>query len=306
MMSCGSVQFATTPAPPCGVGKSRTAAPSRAAEGGPARSIAVAGSDGRRIRVRIAAEREVREQAFRLLAVNYQARGYERPNSRPFRFTPHHVLPDTVTLVAEREGHVVATMSLVPDTGLLGLPMESIYGPEVAAMRAEGRRMAEAISLADRDLTHRDFMRVFGAMIRLSIRYHLHNGGDSWVITVNPRHSNFYRKALGFVPFGGLRAYPNVCDHPAEALLLDMDLLRDNAPKVYREVVDEPLSEAALTPPPYSPDLVRYFAERSTQSDRATMFRLIGDVERIGARPRWRDAGGREAEAFGPYREMLA
>ena len=120
---------------------------------------------GRSIVVGLARERVEFEQAFRLLAVNYQARGYDGPGPRPFRFTPFHVLPDTTTFVAKDVGKVVATLSLVPDTRLLGLPMESIFGPEVEALRREGRRTGEVTGLADRDLSPREFLPVFMAPI---------------------------------------------------------------------------------------------------------------------------------------------
>src|SRR4051812_116170 len=65
-------------------------------------SIEVPGLD-RSIRVKIASELEELEGAFQLLAENYQARGYEKPSTKLFRFTPYHVLPGTVTLVAKHE-----------------------------------------------------------------------------------------------------------------------------------------------------------------------------------------------------------
>src|SRR4051812_29207987 len=47
----------------------------------------------RKIRVKIASCREEFESAFRLLATNYRACGYEQESKGFFRFTPYHVLP---------------------------------------------------------------------------------------------------------------------------------------------------------------------------------------------------------------------
>src|SRR5689334_1568882 len=82
--------------------------------GGDPRWVVIAGV-GRQIRVKIASEREELEQAFRLLADRYKARGYESSDAGEFRFTPYHALRGTVTLVAKDGDRVVATLSLVPD-----------------------------------------------------------------------------------------------------------------------------------------------------------------------------------------------
>jgi hypothetical protein len=142
---------------------------------GPA-SIEVPGIT-REIRVKIASEREELEDAFRLLATNYRACGYENQSTGLFRFTAYNVLPSTVTLVAKHEDRVVATLSVVADTGLCGLPMESIYRAEIDGLRREGRRLAEATSLADQDLGIHEFVRVFKTLIKVGMQYHVRRGG---------------------------------------------------------------------------------------------------------------------------------
>jgi hypothetical protein len=219
----------------------------------------------RDIRVKIATRRSEFEQAYELLAANYRARGYEAPGDKPFRFTPHHALPGTVTIVALDGDRVVATVTLVPDTPLLSLPMETIYGPEVARLRAAKHRLAEWISLADTDLSIREFVQVFKSLIRVGFQYHRDRGGDCWIITVNPRHSNFYQKVLGFVPMGPQRDYPTVQNHPAEAYRVTSKIMADNAPRMHDEVFGEDLPEAVLNAADWSEEHVRYFAARSSQ-----------------------------------------
>jgi hypothetical protein len=233
----------------------------------------------RDIQVKIATEHEEFEEAFELLAANYRARGYEAPSDKPYRFTPYHALPGTVTLVAKHEGRVVATLSLVPDTEILGLPMESIYGPEIEQLRREGRKMAEAISLADMGLSIREFVQVFKALIKLAMQYHNLREGDTWVITVNPRHASFYQKVLGFTSLGPQRSYPTVQNAPAEAYLLDLDLMRANAPQMFKEVFEDDLPESVLTAGQWSADRIRYFGSRSTQVDSQALEELIDTIE---------------------------
>jgi hypothetical protein len=227
-------------------------------------SFPVAGL-GREIRVKIATEQDEFEQAFALLAASYRARGYEAPGDEPYRFTAHHALPGTVTLVAKHGARVVATLTLVPDNDVLGLPMESIYGDEIAGLRREDRKIAEVTSLADAGLSVREFVLVFRALIKLQMQYHARHGGDTWVITVNPRHAGFYRKVLGYAPLGPRRSYPVVQDHPAEAYVLDRRSMAADAPEMYREVFGEDLPDPVLTAGKWSAARVRYFGGGSTQ-----------------------------------------
>jgi hypothetical protein len=233
----------------------------------------------RNIRVKIATERHEFEQAYELLASNYRARGYEAASDKPFRFTPFHALPGTVTLVAIHQKRVRATLTLVPDSELLGLPMETIYGPEVAQLRQSGLRPAEAISLADTDLTIREFIQVFKALIKLAMQYHARRDGDSWIITVNPRHRSFYQKVLGFTPLGPQRTYPTVQNHPAEAYLLTAATMAANAPQMHQEVFGDELPEPVLTPGQWSKEHVRYFGARSSQVDERDLDALLNAID---------------------------
>ena len=94
------------------------------------RPIPVSGV-ARPIEVKIASTESEWEQAFQLAASSYQARGYETPGTSRLRFTPYHALPDTITLVAKHQDEVVATLSIVQDNILLGLPMEDVYADEI-------------------------------------------------------------------------------------------------------------------------------------------------------------------------------
>jgi hypothetical protein len=234
----------------------------------------------REIRVKIASENQEFEQAFELVAENYRARGYEPKGDKPFRFTPHHALPGTVTLVALDEHRVCATLTLVPDSEVLGLPMESIYGPEVAQLRSDGFHPAEATSLADSGLTIREFVQVFKALIKLAMQYHARHGGDSWIITVNPRHSAFYQKVVGFIPLGPKRCYPAVQNHPAEAYLLTAASMQAGAPEMYQQVFGEELPEPVLTAAGWCEEHVRYFGARSSQLDEPALEDLLIAITR--------------------------
>ncbi len=237
--------------------------------------------------MKIASNTDEWEQAFRLVAGNYRARGYEAVSTRPFRFSPFNALPDTVTLVAKHKGEVLATFSIVLDNTLLGLPMESIYGDEIATLRRQGRRLLETTSLADTGLSLREFLKVFIALIRLGMQYHASQGGDTFVISVNPRHRSFYAKILGFLPLGPCRSYGTVQDNPAEAFWVDGQTLKANAPGMYDEIFGNPLPPQALVRPQMPRHLIRSFDQNSGTGDAAAVESIFRTVDRYGAIRRW-------------------
>jgi hypothetical protein len=219
------------------------------------------------------------DNALRLVAENYKARGYEPAHYPEIRFTPYHALPETVTLVAKAEDEVVATLSLVFDNLLLGLPMESIYGPEINGLRRQGRRLVEVTSLADRGFSVREFLPIFVTLMHLLTQYGFLKGADTWVISVNPRHRNYYRKAMGFASLGPWRSYPSVQNHPAEAYYLDESLLKAHSAEMYKRIVEETLPRKVLAARPMPFGLLQYFASRANQADRQLIEEVLNAVE---------------------------
>ncbi len=253
---------------------------------------------GRPFELKVAQSRDEFEQAFRLLARRYQERGYEEPSENPYRFTPFHALPDTMTFVAKRGETVVATLSLVPDNRLMGLPMECIYGDEIEAMRRDGRKLAEVTSLAEDGLTPREFILVFNSLIRLMMQSHVHSGGDTFVIAVNPKHSNYYAKVVGFESFGGRRLYPSVQNAPAEALWANQDLIARNAPAMYMKAFGEPLPESILTAGARPGSHLRYFGSRSTMADGTKFWEIAEAIRRGEGTATWRSVPQRTWARF--------
>jgi hypothetical protein len=250
------------------------------------RSFTVPGI-ARTVEVKIASERKEWEQAFALLAETYKARGYEAADSNALRFTPFHALPDTVTFVAKYQGNVMATLSLVLDNYVLGLPMECIYGEEIEGLRRCNRRFGEVTSLADKGLSLREFIPVFVSLMRILAQYTVKHKADTWVISVNPRHRNFYRKVMGFVPLGPWREYPSVQNHPAEAYLLDVDLLRAKE-AMHEQILGDPLSPEILDAAPMPAGLVREFSRQSSHGDSLVIKNILEVVDRKTSMLRWR------------------
>jgi hypothetical protein len=241
---------------------------------------------GRDVAVKIASTREEWEGAFALVAENYQAKGYE--GACQVRFTPYHALPDTVTFVAKKQRKILMTMTLVPDNTVLGLPMETIYTEEVSKLRRQRRRIAEVISLsADRTLKQREFLHVFLSIIRLMKQFHVASGGDTWVITVNPKHANFYTKYLGYEPLGPRRIYDQVGGHPAEAFVLDEQIMKSNAPKKHREMLQEWLPGEALITSRMPRQLLRYLSRKTGESSQRVIYESFDFDDFFDSPRRW-------------------
>ncbi len=253
----------------------------------------VALDTSRDIHVKIAATAAEWDDAFRLVARRYRARGYEKargcepPDAADLRFTPFHALPDTVTFVAKEEDHILATLSLVADNTLLGLPMEGLYGREIRRLRKEARRIVEVTNLADEQLGFREFTPVLTLLMQFVAQYGDDQGADTWVIAIHPRHRLFYERVLGFTTFGGRKAYPAVENHPAEAFLLDVPRLRQNSSLMYRKLFGDRLPPEALVPVRMPEHLVRRFSRRSRHADGATVSRILRHVAEHGSPRRW-------------------
>jgi hypothetical protein len=222
----------------------------------------------RSIEVKIASEYSEWEEAFRLVSANYQAIGAEPYNPSALRFTPYHALPDSVTLVAREKGCVLATLSLVVDNTLLGLPADSIYSEEIARLRRAERRIVEVTSLAARELGMDEFLPVLLALVRLLANYAILKGAEVLVITCRPSHGQVYSRLLGFKLFGPRRNCPAVQNYSTEAYMLDVPLLRVSAPAMYRQIIENRPPPEALLACRIPVPLVRFFAEKSSQVDR--------------------------------------
>ena len=201
------------------------------------------------IEYKIAANLEERKSAFRLVYASYLRAGLGEPNPYGLRVTPYHLLPTTEVLIAILRGETFFTMSLVMD-GELGLPMEAVYGDEVAARRRQGRRIAEVSCLADRRKNFRGFFPIFLRLSRLTAQYARRQGVDELLIAVHPKHGRFYRRLLNFEPIGQQRAYPSVRNRPAVALCLDFARLGREHPATCKTLFGKPFPDEQLRPCP--------------------------------------------------------
>jgi hypothetical protein len=160
--------------------------------------------------IKLADSDQQRTAANLLVEKMYLSRGYKVEHAKNNE-------QNRKTLVVEAAGEVIGTMSICMDNGF-GLPADENYGDKLNLLRDRGRKVCEPSRLAiGRTLPH----RVFATMIHLSYVYsHKIHGCTDYVIEVNPRHANFYKKVLGFHEFGELRTCTRV-NAPAVLLRLE-------------------------------------------------------------------------------------
>jgi hypothetical protein len=229
-------------------------------------------AEGDPIVYKVAEKRDEREAAFRLVYNAYTRSGLIEENPHEMRVTPYQLLDTTDVFIATLNDELISTVSLVCD-GDLGLPMEEIYGEEVADLRARGICVAEVSCLADRRRQLSRTLPVFVPLMRLMVQAARLRGVDELLVAVHPRHGRFYQRFLSFEPVGGERSYPLVRNNPAVALSLDFGRLDRVRPTNYETFFGAPLPPEQLARQPMSEEERQWFA---LAADHGAGFTLVG------------------------------
>ncbi len=227
-------------------------------------------------RIRVACDRMLRRRAYALAHRVYEGRGYACNNSGLI-VSPFDASPETLTLLVQDEnGRDAATISLVFDAHD-GLPCDEIYGEELSALRAQGRRLVEVTRLAIDPEFQRskallvclfNFIYIFARRVK---------GRDDFVIEVNPRHVNYYCRLLNFVLAGPERACPRVQGAPAVLLRLDLSMVEREVQRVGGQ--GEAAAERTLYPHFFAKDEVKvaeFLARRQAQMSGADVEYFLG------------------------------
>lgn len=171
-------------------------------------------------KVRLATSEDRRKSASLLIEKMYSWRGYDADVL--------HQDPNKITLVAYEGEKVVGTLTLGLDSPQ-GMVVDELYKAEADSLRAEGRKPSDITRLAvDQEVKSKS---VLAALFHLSYIYgrNIHHATD-FLIEVNPRHVLFYKRMLGFEPFGEERVCPRV-NAPAVLLRLDLDHAKEQIAK---------------------------------------------------------------------------
>lgn len=227
---------------------------------------------------RFARTRAEREQALRLVQANYSAAGLVPKQGRDLVYYRPLGLPQSRMAVAEdTAGRLIGTLSLVEDNAL-GLKLDHTYHREVAALRAQDRRLAELTCLAIRHETLRAATAVFFTLTRFLFQYAAWRRIDDLLMAIHPRHLAFYQRFFHVTQFGPRRSYEDVQGHPAVACRINVHTVtRDVDPELRQYYCHERYSPSEFEVPAMSRSDHIYFCRRAG-------LRLF-DVDSSEARP---------------------
>jgi hypothetical protein len=169
----------------------------------------------------------VLDAAFRLVHGQYVWRGFmSAPHASGRRVNLRHALPATRVFVAQEGARVVGTATVFQDSPL-GLPMDDVFGDQLAAMRARGRRVAEVSALA-MDGDRRAYgLPVLMRLLRLVLLYSASVARlDDLCLVVRPQHASFYQQLGTCRVMGEPRDYEKVNIEGAVALHIDLHEIR--------------------------------------------------------------------------------
>lgn len=161
---------------------------------------------------------EKRTEASELVSSVYTGYGYLKPEENDYLEKVNHYNSSTITLIAEKNGVMIGTLSLIIDSEL-GLPMDTLYSDELDPLRRNGRRLCELsqFAVSEGGLKAGLLLCKYAKVVADDLL-----GMTDFVITANPKHRTFYLSVLQFEELAEEKVYPNLSEVGAAPLILDL------------------------------------------------------------------------------------
>lgn len=232
---------------------------------------------------KLAETKEELEAAFGLLHDCYVREGYMLPKPSGLRVTPYHALPTTTTLIAKKENKVIATVSLIRQTGL-GLPIETAY--DVSKVMAPGQQAVEISALAIAPEFRGKDAQILFWLSKYVLQYcYKYFAVDFMFIAMGPWKADLYENIILFERLHFIEKYKFSNNAPAVIAYLDLKNYSNKLLSVYWDAPIErnvyafimihqlPADQFqfpkraiyTVSDPVLTPDLLRYFfAEKTT------------------------------------------
>ncbi len=204
--------------------------------------------------------------AFRLLYESYRKRGFIPDSAPRLRYTHFNLRPHSATFIARNPDQVAATVSLIPDSALAGVPMDELYIEELLALRNQGRKLGEISGLAiDPSFTSASIHVLIG-LVRLVHARALELGLTDVVAACHPKHGRLFQRLFFFEEIGAPKMYESLSGAPAVAVRLDLvdletryrfagDIHGFNLHQIFFNPDDRP-SGCSGSPLPFLPDVL--------------------------------------------------
>jgi hypothetical protein len=165
------------------------------------------------------------------------------PNPYGIHTVPQAVGPNTAVTFGCLGPLPVSALSAYAD-GPAGLPLETVYHPQIQELRNAGRKLIEVGLFADRrEHLNRSAEGLFELM-RFGHYFGAYMEADDIIIGVHPRHAPFYIRFFGCKQIGPVKTYPTVKD---KAVVLLQFGIKDNPklrplPKGLAYFLENPIS----------------------------------------------------------------
>lgn len=181
--------------------------------------------------------------AWRFLYDQYLRAGYIPSNPSGLYVCRQAIGPDTLVVLAPREGQVVGTISAIMD-GPLGLPLDSVYPEELNALHTEDRRFFELGLLCQTSNSFRDLLE----LMRHAYYFAMYQGGTDCVCGIPPKWTRFYSRAVGFRPIGEVRHGVGNIDAPVQLIYISAEYAQRYFPRhrALNYIIQNPLPKAAF------------------------------------------------------------
>lgn len=190
-------------------------------------------------------------QAFNLVYQRYLEFGYTEENNCKMRFSAHELLPSSQTFVSTCSESVLATATIVPDSEI-GLPLSCSYHEQLNLLRSQNRKVAEGTMFSGCKQGQSNDGHL--QLIRAAFGWCAQNCIDDFCIVVNPKHTGFWEKMLGFQRLSSETSCPHVCDAPGILLRLDFQHVKSNfsnQPRFARKLFSSAFDQVRLNTDSY-------------------------------------------------------
>ena len=191
------------------------------------------------ISFKIANTKELLLQSYQLVYKRYVDVGFCQKNENQIYFGFHDLLIDTRTFVAEIDGKVIATLSVIIDNSA-GLPCEHLFKNEVNSFRDSNKKIAEISRFAVSQDFKKNSVVIFQYLFQLLYHSYVSSSNvTDCIIMVEPRHCKVYKK-FGFNEISDIKL-----DHDAdnaESKLMRLKL-KENESIVHYPCFDKALNE---------------------------------------------------------------
>lgn len=190
-----------------------------------------------KITYKIADSKELLMQSYQLVYQRYLEVGFCQANKNKMYFGFHELLTDTRTFVAELDGKVIATLSVILDNSA-GLPSDHLFSNELNKLRDPSRKIAEISRFAVGSDYKKYSLFIFQYLFQLLYHsYVISSNVTDCVILVEPRHCKVYKK-FNFVEVSEVKLDEDAENAESKLMLLK---LRENG-----QLVQYPCFAAAL------------------------------------------------------------